>query len=129
MVQVEPIKCPLCDAAVPPGYGAACPRCGAPLAPHGIKLLLNRLGLRKQLLTMFDTDKDGKLTGAEREAAAAWLSRGVPAPRPRGYGLADWDADGNGKLGEAETKARGEYFRKRAEDSRKRYELRIFNCE
>ena len=47
MVQVEPIKCPLCDAAVPPGYGAACPRCGAPLAPHGIKLLLNRLGLRK----------------------------------------------------------------------------------
>ena len=47
MVKVEPIKCPLCDAAVPPGYGAACPRCGAPLAPHGIKRLLNRLGLRK----------------------------------------------------------------------------------
>ena len=47
MVKVEPIKCPLCDAAVPPGYGPACPRCGAPLAPHGIKRLLNRLRLRK----------------------------------------------------------------------------------
>jgi len=59
-----------------------------------------RLSVRKQVLEKFDKDKDGKLTDKEREAANAWLAKGLRPPG-RGYtswGIDRWDTDGDGKL-------------------------------
>ena len=85
-----------------------------------------RLDLRKRMLAAFDADRDGRLTGAERDAAnralaakkipsAAGDSRlpaTSPATRPgrRGAALRDetlrqYDADGDGRLNEEERRA------------------------
>ncbi len=88
-----------------------------------------RLSVRKQVLEKFDKDKDGKLTDKEREAANAWLAKGLRPPG-RGYtswGIDRWDTDGDGKLSEQERKARSEHFRLRTEQWRKKYDLRRYD--
>jgi len=94
-----------------------------------------RLHVRNRVLSLFDKDKDGRLKGPERAAANAYLARGVrPAgvagiwrgTGPRGY-YKRYDLDGDGKLDEAERKAMRKDWRKRAEQARRRYHLRLYD--
>ncbi len=81
-----------------------------------------RLSVQKQVLAKFDTDKDGKLAGAEREAAKAYLAKGLSAPRRRltvgGYDLRRYDKNKNGKLDEDEIAARDAEKKKWADQRR-----------
>ena len=85
-----------------------------------------RLGVQKRVLAQFDKDKDGKLTGDEREAAKAWLAKGLPAPRRRWnaddwrrrYDLQRYDKNKDGKLDADEIAARDAEKRKWADQRR-----------
>ena len=102
-----------------------------------------RLAFRKRILAEFDSDKDGKLTGAERDAANRRLSgRRRPAPgkatsrprvastdgpgRPAGV-VKQYDKDGDGELSHAERKEMIAAIRKRVEQYRRRWQIRRYD--
>ncbi len=85
-----------------------------------------RTALRQKLLGLCDKDKDDRLTGAERDAARAYLARhSRTRPRPvHSANIARWDTNHDGKLDENERKAMQESYRKKAEEGRRQAELR-----
>jgi len=100
-----------------------------------------RREVRRLVLAAFDEDKDGRLTGAEREAANKSLAAGKvpglekrlaanPTARAAGQEADNWeqrraemikrhDKDGDGKLNEAERRAALEEYRARREQERR----------
>ena len=103
-----------------------------------------RLAVRKRILAEFDSDKDGKLTGAERDAANRRLGGGGRRPaagnatsRPRGASpdgpgrlaslLRQYDKDGDGELSHAERKEMIAGIRKRVEEYRRRWQIQRYD--
>ncbi len=62
-----------------------------------------RLAVKAMVLTRYDRDKDGKLTGKERDAANKMLARGLRRPRGRGWSRNRWDRNRDGKMDAEET--------------------------
>jgi len=94
--------------------------------------------IRSRLLSMFDKSKDGKLTGAERPPANAYLAKGMPAASRggpmmgrtgRGSAWGQYDANGDGKLDDAERQAMQQAWRKRSEQARRAYDLRRYDAD
>jgi hypothetical protein len=78
-----------------------------------------RVDLRKRVLAAFDTNKDSRLKGPEREAANRALAAGKFARAGgmagrRASFMSKWDKDGDGKLSDAEREAMRESYRKRS---------------
>ncbi|KKM71307.1 hypothetical protein LCGC14_1431990, partial [marine sediment metagenome] len=99
-----------------------------------------RLAVKKRVLRLFDKNKDGKLLGAERDQANAYLARGLRGMSGRlgslmsrgggmfGQGLTrQYDTNKDGKLDDSERAAMQEGLRKRAEQYRRNWELRRYD--
>ena len=88
-----------------------------------------REGIRQSLLKLFDKNRDGKLTGAERDEANRYLSRKLRAPgADQGWGFGQlnrqYDANGDGQLDEKERAAMEKaQADQRAADEQRRKEM------
>jgi len=84
-----------------------------------------RLGVQALVLSRFDKDKDGKLAGAERDAANRMLARGLPRERRRAWTITRWDRDKDGKISDEERvsmDADRDQWRKRQEEWTRRWD-------
>lgn len=102
-----------------------------------------RLAVCGRILAEFDSDKDGKLTGAERDAANRRLggrrrpAAGNATSRPRGAStdgprrlagvVKQYDKDGDGELSHAERKEAIAGIRKWVEEYRRRWQIQRYD--